>query len=152
MTKTLRLNDLQLILLSTASQRDDGSLLPPPDSIGERTPAVDKAIKSLLRRGLAAKPDASDISDLWPADKNQLIDVQITAAAGVALNVRRAEIEGNIFGVSHCNCSLGCLNRSAMLLSARHVAGDVSNRAHFYIPLVNRPRRSNTERLGACYV
>ncbi|EEB70032.1 hypothetical protein RR11_789 [Ruegeria sp. R11] len=39
-----------------------------------------------------------------------------------------------------------------MLLSARHVAGDVSNRAHFYIPLVNRPRRSNTERLGACYV
>jgi hypothetical protein len=93
MTKTLRLNDLQLILLSTASQRDDGSLLPPPDSIGERTPAVDKAIKSLLRRGLAAKPDASDISDLWPADKNQLIDVQITAAGRAAIGAGQDEGE-----------------------------------------------------------
>lgn len=36
---TLRLSDLQLVLLSAAAQRDDGSLLPPPDSIGERTPA-----------------------------------------------------------------------------------------------------------------
>ena len=55
MTTTLRLNDLQLVLLSAAAQRDDGSLLPPPDSIGERTPVVDKAIKSLLRRGLGLR-------------------------------------------------------------------------------------------------
>ena len=91
MTQTLRLNDLQLVLLSTASQRDDGNLLPPPYSIGDRTPEVDKAIKSLLRRGLAAKPDASDISDLWPADKNQLIGVQITAAGRAAIGAGQDE-------------------------------------------------------------
>lgn len=88
MIRTLRLNDLQLVLLSTASQRDDCSLLPPPDSIGERTPAVDKAIKSLLRRGLAAKPDASDISD-------PLICVRITAAGRAAIGAGQDEGEGN---------------------------------------------------------
>jgi len=88
MIRTLRLNDLQLVLLSTASQRDDGSLLPPPDSISERTPAVDKAIKSLLRRGLAAKPDASDISD-------PLIGVRITAAGRAAIGAGQDEGEGN---------------------------------------------------------
>lgn len=85
MTKTLRLNDLQLILLSTAAQRDDGSLLPPPDSIGDRTPAVDKAIKSLIRRGLAAEPDISDVSDPLPTDRDRLIGVRITAAGRAAI-------------------------------------------------------------------
>jgi len=91
MTQTLRLNDLQLILLSTASQRDDGSLLPPPDSIGERTPAVDKAIKSLLRRGLAAEPDTSDIGDPSPADRDRLIGVRLTAAGRAAIGAGQDE-------------------------------------------------------------
>jgi Protein of unknown function (DUF3489). len=93
MTQTLRLNDLQLVLLSTASQRDDGSLLPPPDSIGERTPAVDKAIKSLLRRGLAAEPDTSDISDPSLAERDRLIGVRITAAGRAAIGVGQDEGE-----------------------------------------------------------
>src|SRR5690606_33273439 len=85
MTQTLRLTDLQLILLSTAALRDDGSLLPPPDSIGERTPVVDKAIKSLLRRGLAAEPDTSNVSDPLPTDRDRLVGVRITAAGRVAI-------------------------------------------------------------------
>lgn len=93
MTKTLRLNDLQLILLSTASQRDDGSLLPPPDSIGERTPAVDKAIKSLIRRGLAAELDTSDVSDSLPTDRDRLIGVRITAAGRAAIGAGQDEGE-----------------------------------------------------------
>lgn len=90
---TLHLSDLQLLLLSAAVQRADGSLLPPPDGIGERTPAIDKAIKSLLRRGLAAKPDASDISDPSPADKNRLIGVRITAAGRAAIGAGQDEGE-----------------------------------------------------------
>jgi len=82
---TLRLNDLQLVLLSAAVQRDDGSLLPPPDSIGERTPAVDKAIKSLLRRGLAAELDTSDVNGSLPTDRDPLVGVRITAAGRVAI-------------------------------------------------------------------
>lgn len=93
MTKTLRLNDLQLVLLSTASQRDEGSLLPPPDSIGERTPAVDKAIKSLLRRGLAAELDTSDVSEPLPVDRDRLIGVRITAAGRAAIGAGQDERE-----------------------------------------------------------
>lgn len=92
---TLRLSDLQLVLLSAAAQRDDGSLLPPPDSIGERTPAVDKAIKSLLRRGLAAELDASDISDPSPADCDRLIGVRITAAGRAAIGAGQDGEEQN---------------------------------------------------------
>ena len=93
MTRTRRLNDLQLVLLSTASQRDDGRLLPPPDSIGDRTPAVDKAIKSLLRRDLAAEPDASDIGDPSPADRDRMIGVRITAAGRAAIGAGQDEGE-----------------------------------------------------------
>ena len=93
MTRTLLLNDLQLVLLSTASQRDDGRLLPPPDSIGDRTPAVDKAIKSLLRRGLAAEPDTSDIGDPSPADRDRMIGVRITAAGRAAIGAGQDEGE-----------------------------------------------------------
>jgi len=92
MTRTLLLNDLQLVLLSTASQRDDGRLLPPPDSIGDRTPAVDKAIKSLLRRGLAAEPDTSDIGDPSPADRDRMIGVRITAAGRAAIGAGPDEV------------------------------------------------------------
>jgi len=95
MTKTLRLNDLQLILLSTASQRDDGSLLPPPDSIGARTPTVDKAIKSLIRRGLAAELDTSDAGEPLPTSHDRLIGVRITAAGRAAIGAGQDEEEQN---------------------------------------------------------
>jgi hypothetical protein len=92
---TLRLSDLQLVLLSAAAQRDDGSLLPPPDSIGERTPAVDKAIKSLLRRGLAAELDTSDVSGSLPTDRDRLVGVRITAAGRAAIGAGQDEEEEN---------------------------------------------------------
>ena len=50
-----KLNDLQLILLSTASNRDDGSLLPAPDSIAADEERVNSAVTSLVRRKLASK-------------------------------------------------------------------------------------------------
>jgi len=95
MIKSPRLTDLQLILLSTAAQRDDGSLLPPPDSIGDRTPAVDKAIKSLLRRGLAAELDTSDVSDPLPTDRDRLIGVRITITGRAAIGASQDEEEEN---------------------------------------------------------
>lgn len=88
-----KLNDLQLILLSTASRRDDGSLLPPPDSIGERTPAVEKAIKSLVRRGLAAGLDTSDAVGPLPLDRDPLVGVRIAAAGSAALGLKEGDEE-----------------------------------------------------------
>ena len=52
---TIKLNDLQLILLSTASNREDGNLLPAPDSVAAEGDRVKTAIASLVRRKLAVK-------------------------------------------------------------------------------------------------
>lgn len=86
-----RLTDLQLILLSTASQRDDGSLLPTPDSIGERSPAIDKAIKSLMRRGLTAEYDVSDAPRTWRQDGDRHIGVAITDMGRAPLGIESDE-------------------------------------------------------------
>ena len=54
-TITVKLNDLQLILLSTASNREDGNLLPAPDSVTADPDRVKTAVTSLVRRKLAMK-------------------------------------------------------------------------------------------------
>jgi len=87
MAKSIRLNDLQLVLLSTAASREDGSLLPPPDSVGERSPAIDKAIKSLLRRKLAAEMEVTNGALAWREDGDLLIGVAITDAGRAAIGV-----------------------------------------------------------------
>ena len=53
MNSLVRLTDIQLVLLATAAQRDNGSLLPPPDTLGEGPARIRKAVESLIRRGLA---------------------------------------------------------------------------------------------------
>ena len=47
-----KLSDTQALLLSSASQRADGSLLPLPASVAS-TPRVGKSLAGLLTRGLA---------------------------------------------------------------------------------------------------
>ena len=51
MTKTNRLNDLQLVLLAGAAGRDNGSLIPLPENCAQDTTRIGKAVTSLLRRG-----------------------------------------------------------------------------------------------------
>ena len=48
-----KLSDIQLILLTTASQRDDGSLLPPPESLGAAGTRIHRSVAALLKRGYA---------------------------------------------------------------------------------------------------
>lgn len=52
-----KLNDLQLILLSTAANRDNGTLLPAPDSIAADEERLKTAIASLVRYRFAVKQD-----------------------------------------------------------------------------------------------
>jgi DNA-binding MarR family transcriptional regulator len=47
-----KLTDTQLIILSTAGQRDGGSALPLPKSVKLRGSAVNHVLKSLLKKGL----------------------------------------------------------------------------------------------------
>ena len=56
-----KLNDLQTILLSSASQRDEGSLYPLPTSIAGAGARLTKGIAALLQNGLAEE-SASNIA------------------------------------------------------------------------------------------
>ena len=47
-----RLSDTQIVILSTASQRDDSAVLPLPDSITLKGGALNKVMDSLRNRGL----------------------------------------------------------------------------------------------------
>lgn len=57
-----KLTDVQLILLSNAAQRDDGSLLPPPENLGGKPAAVIKSIAALIKRGLVEETEATGIA------------------------------------------------------------------------------------------
>lgn len=85
MARTPKLNDIQLILLTTASQRDDGSLLPPPESIGGQGQRIRTAVTALLKRGLAEEVDAADPARSWREDGERRIGVVITDAGRVAI-------------------------------------------------------------------
>lgn len=69
MTKTTRLNDLQLILLSHAAKSDSGSALPLP-AAADDTERANKELKSLLRRNLLVEAEVDDAAASWRSDDN----------------------------------------------------------------------------------
>jgi hypothetical protein len=73
-----KLNDLQLILLATAIQRDDGSIFPAPDSIADQSQRIRKAIPALLRRQLIVEVPVSDRSKTWREHGEQPIGLVIS--------------------------------------------------------------------------
>lgn len=77
---TSKLNDLQLILLSTAAQRDNGSLLPPADSIAGQEERIRKALTSLLRRGLIEEVPIKDRVQAWRDEDEQPLGLVLTSA------------------------------------------------------------------------
>ncbi len=78
MTKSIRLNDLQLILLSNAAQRDNGSLLPAPGKFANDADRVARAIPSLLKRLLIEEAPISDSRLSWREEDQQPIGLFIT--------------------------------------------------------------------------
>lgn len=80
MTKSIRLNDLQLILLSNALQRDDGSLWPLPSNLANDTDRVPRAIASLMKRLLIQEAAVSDRRLSWRDEGEQPIGLFITDA------------------------------------------------------------------------
>lgn len=78
MTKSIRLSDLQLILLSNAAQRDNGSLLPAQDNFKNDGDRVAKAIPSLLKRQLIEEAPISDSRQCWREADQQHIGLFIT--------------------------------------------------------------------------
>lgn len=80
MSNKPKLNDLQLILLSTAAQRDGGNVFPVADSIAKDEERVRKAIPPLLKRGLVDEQPIKEWRLIWREEGEQLIGLFITSA------------------------------------------------------------------------
>jgi len=80
-----RLTDTQAILLSTASQRNDGNLLPLPASLDERATA--KALTTLLKRNLIGEREIDDKGAAHRTDGDLRYGLFLTPAGASAIGV-----------------------------------------------------------------
>ena len=83
-----KLSNTQVVLLSTAAERPDLSLLPPPDTIRLKGAALDRALGALVARGLIgeAAVDGKGKRSKWA--RNQLV---VTPSGLAAIGVETAE-------------------------------------------------------------
>ncbi|TZG25971.1 DUF3489 domain-containing protein [Sphingomonas montanisoli] len=73
-----KLTDMQLVLLSTAASREDGSLLPPAESIGTRADRIRRAVGALLKVGLATEFIVTEKPRSWRQADDILYGVRIS--------------------------------------------------------------------------
>jgi hypothetical protein len=85
MTKTIRLNDLQLALLAAAAGRENGSLIPLPESCRDDSTRIGKAITSLLKRGFVEEIPVTDRTLAWRDAGEAMIGLFITQAGRDAI-------------------------------------------------------------------
>ncbi len=81
-----RLSDVEMLLLSAALVRPDGSLLPPFEALRqELSDRIRKALHNLLRQGLAEECENMSAEAIWRKDGNRALGLAITAAGRTAL-------------------------------------------------------------------
>ena len=85
MTRQTKLTDLQLVLLSTATTRTDGSLLPPADSVADQLARIRKTIPALIKRGLVEEMEARDPAQAWREEGEQRFAAIITSDGRTAV-------------------------------------------------------------------
>jgi hypothetical protein len=78
-----KLTDAQLVILSTAAQRDGGAALPLSRSLKIRGAAVTKTLDGLCKRGLLQEQPAPHDAIAWRAEKNGGRLMLVITAAGV---------------------------------------------------------------------
>lgn len=98
-----KLNDMQLVLLTTACQREDGSLLPAPESLGDQTARMRKAIEALIKKDLAAEQEGMTTAQLWRTDGDLTIGVAVTDAGRAIINPPAMPDEENEGGSASSN-------------------------------------------------
>jgi hypothetical protein len=89
-----KLNDLQLILLTGAAQRDNGSLLPAPKSVADAGDRLQDAFTSLLKIGLIEEGPKKNAKATWRADGDDRVGLFITDAGRSAINVEPGGSDG----------------------------------------------------------
>ncbi|MFK4792388.1 DUF3489 domain-containing protein [Sphingobium sp. ZW T5_29] len=81
----IKLTDMQLVLLTTAAARSNGSLLPPAESLGRYGDRIRRSVESLIKRAFAAEISVQDNSRSWREDAGQMFGVSITDAGRTAI-------------------------------------------------------------------
>jgi hypothetical protein len=90
----IRLTDMQLVLLSTAADHKDGSLMPLPASIGDQAARAAKAVEQLIKRGLAEEKRTTRKNATWREDGDTRIGAVITDAGRAAINAEEQAEQG----------------------------------------------------------
>ena len=93
MTK-MKLSDLQIVLLSTASQRDSGSFLPLPESLDPAK--ATKALGALLKRKLAQEIVGAAAGQQWRAEDDLRIGIIITEQGRNAIGLYADEASSQV--------------------------------------------------------
>ncbi|WP_156677979.1 DUF3489 domain-containing protein [Sphingomonas profundi] len=88
---TSKLTDMQLILLATACQREDGSLLPPPATLGEQAARIRRAVTALIKRTFASECEMADTAKAWREQGDRHIGVIITDAGRAVIAAEQPE-------------------------------------------------------------
>lgn len=88
-----KLTDLQLVLLSTAASRADGSLLPPATSVAAHTTRIAQAIATLIKRSLAAETPISAAGVAYRSDGDDHFGAVITDTGREAIGMPIATSE-----------------------------------------------------------
>jgi hypothetical protein len=83
----IKLNDTQLLLLSTAAQRDNGSLIPLPDNLTASADKVRKAITAMIKAGVAEEGEVQDATLAWRVDGEIDFGARITKAGRAAIGL-----------------------------------------------------------------
>ena len=122
------LSDTQAILLSTASQRESGSILPLPACL-KPGGGTTKAVDALLTRGLAEEHETSDASVARRVDGDLRFGVFITDAGLAAIGV--AEPDGG--------AGSGADSAAVKETSVAAAAAKASSKAALVLDLLRRP-------------
>lgn len=88
-----KLNDMQCILLSNAAQREDGSLLPPPDSLSMAPGRIAQAITSLLRLKFAVERKTAQAETAWREEDEERFAAVITDTGRSAIGIETGSME-----------------------------------------------------------
>ena len=135
MTNNPKLNDLQLVLLSTAAQRDNGGVFPVAESIAKDQDRVRKAVQSLLKRSLVAI-DAS----LEPIRRSPLYE-QVAERLRGFIDAQRLQPGDRLMSERELAVQLGVSRTSVrQALTALKVMGLVEIRHGDGVYLLRSPR------------
>lgn len=90
-----KLNDMQSILLSTAGQRDSGSVYPLPDTLANADDRASKTIAALIKRNLMEDRETGDAVSVAREDGDLRYGVFITPAGLAAIGLGEGEGAGS---------------------------------------------------------